>query len=133
MIRSPPRSTRTDTLFPYPTLCRTHAPTRLAAEGARNIPGRARLYVVLIESDMLWREGAADHACGFDLRRLNQYRPDCVGVEGHGFQGVALSDDFAIFDFDFTADANAGPTQNALDIEVTRAGVCHGKIGRAHV
>src|SRR3546814_16912656 len=75
---------------------------------------------------MLWREGAADHACGIDLRRLNQYRPDCVGVEGHGFQGVALSDDFAIFDFDFTADANAAPTQNALDIEVTRAGVCHG-------
>lgn len=101
-----------------------HARTRLAAVGARIIPARARLYGVLIESDMLWREGAADHACGFDLRMLNRYRPDCVGVEGHGFQGVALSDDFAIFDFDFTADT--GPAHNTLEIEVTRAGLCHG-------
>src|SRR3546814_12971746 len=42
MIRRPPRSTRTDTLFPYTTLCRSHAPFvgadtqklgRMAAEG----------------------------------------------------------------------------------------------------
>lgn len=103
-----------------------HARTQLALPGAQIIPARARLHGVLIESDMLWREGAADHASGFDLRLLNRYRPDCVGVEGHGFQGVALSDDFAIFDFDFTADAASSPTQNALEIEVTRAGVCHG-------
>lgn len=103
-----------------------HARTQLALPGAQIIPARARLHGVLIESDMLWREGAADHASGFDLRLLNRYRPDCVGVEGHGFQGIALSDDFAIFDFDFTADAASSPTQNALEIEVTRAGVCHG-------
>src|SRR3546814_6079040 len=30
MIRRPPRSTRTDTLFPYPTLFRSYAKTRLA-------------------------------------------------------------------------------------------------------
>src|SRR3546814_14899664 len=35
MIRRPPRSTRTDTLFPYTTLCRSHAPP-----GAR--AGRSR-------------------------------------------------------------------------------------------
>jgi tetratricopeptide (TPR) repeat protein len=103
-----------------------HARTRLAADGARIVPARARLHGVLIESDMLWREGAADHACGFDLRMLNRYRPDCVGVEAHGFQGVALSDDFAIFDFDFSADAATGTAVAELDIEVTRAGVCHG-------
>src|SRR3546814_10196960 len=28
MIRRPPRSTRTDTLFPYTTLCRSHIPIR---------------------------------------------------------------------------------------------------------
>ncbi|PIQ38399.1 MAG: hypothetical protein COW59_01925 [Lysobacterales bacterium CG17_big_fil_post_rev_8_21_14_2_50_64_11] len=103
-----------------------HARTRLAGDGARIIPARARLHGVLIESDLLWREGAADHACGFDLRMLNRYRPDCVGVEAHGFQGIALSDDFTLFDFDFTVDAARSPTQNALEIEVTRAGMCHG-------
>src|SRR3546814_17447711 len=51
-----------------------HARTRLAAEGARIIPARARLYGALIESAMLWREGAAGHAGGFDLLRTNQYR-----------------------------------------------------------
>src|SRR3546814_10902888 len=32
MIRPPPRSTRTDTLFPYPTLCRSGDVERLAAD-----------------------------------------------------------------------------------------------------
>src|SRR3546814_15572527 len=33
MIRRPPRSTRTDTLFPYTTLFRSHRP-RLASDGS---------------------------------------------------------------------------------------------------
>src|SRR3546814_17912706 len=35
MIRRPPRSTRTDTLFPYTTLFRSRM---VAAEGERNVP-----------------------------------------------------------------------------------------------
>src|SRR3546814_15344942 len=38
MIRRPPRSTRTDTLFPYPTLFRSPDPARPAARPRR--PGR---------------------------------------------------------------------------------------------
>src|SRR3546814_4420273 len=41
MIRRPPRSTRTDTLFPYTTLFRSKglgAPARLAAPAARHDP-----------------------------------------------------------------------------------------------
>src|SRR3546814_19056383 len=34
MIRRPPRSTRTDTLFPYTTLFRSHAALRIGAEQA---------------------------------------------------------------------------------------------------
>src|SRR3546814_3360757 len=33
-IRRPPRSTRTDTLFPYTTLCRSHRRERRAGTGA---------------------------------------------------------------------------------------------------
>src|SRR3546814_17339381 len=36
MIRRPPRSTRTDTLFPYTTLFRSHPPRRQAAEPAQD-------------------------------------------------------------------------------------------------
>src|SRR3546814_17331601 len=41
MIRRPPRSTRTDTLFPYTTLFRSRTPTRRAA-----LQERARLGVL---------------------------------------------------------------------------------------
>src|SRR3546814_20838206 len=34
MIRRPPRSTRTDTLFPYTTLFRSHAPEEAGGEAA---------------------------------------------------------------------------------------------------
>src|SRR3546814_1051099 len=39
MIRRPPRSTRTDTLFPYTTLFRSRAPARLSAV----LPRRSKL------------------------------------------------------------------------------------------
>lgn len=102
-----------------------HATAQLAAPGARVIPARATLYGVLIQSDSVWREGAADSACGFDLSALNRYRPDCVGIETDGFDGVPLSADFAIFDFDF-CDVAGGSRQVSLDVAVTRTGVCHG-------
>src|SRR3546814_12806694 len=39
MIRRPPRSTRTDTLFPYTTLCRSLDVKRLAAAAAALLVG----------------------------------------------------------------------------------------------
>src|SRR3546814_15953899 len=39
MIRRPPRSTRTDTLFPYTTLFRSgHAPSQLRLDCVRDLP-----------------------------------------------------------------------------------------------
>src|SRR3546814_1092567 len=46
MIRRPPRSTRTDTLFPYTTLFRSRGPRVRLPEGARRRAGR-RLHVDL--------------------------------------------------------------------------------------
>lgn len=103
-----------------------HALSQLAAPGAQVIPARATLYGVLIQSDSVWREGAADTASGFDLRALNRYRPDCVGIEANSFEGIALSDDFAIFDFDFTRTDATSARKARLHVPVTRAGVCHG-------
>src|SRR3546814_9495663 len=46
MIRRPPRSTRTDTLFPYTTLFRSQASTPgfLAARGLTGLPADATFY-----------------------------------------------------------------------------------------
>src|SRR3546814_13642777 len=52
MIRSPPRSTRTDTPFPYPTLCRSLAPFRfLVLDGRGQVRGR-ELEPVLRRTDI---------------------------------------------------------------------------------
>src|SRR3546814_9331559 len=51
MIRRPPRSTRTDTLFPYTTLFRSRVGSRLAEAGDRAVDeaGMALLQVVVAE------------------------------------------------------------------------------------
>src|SRR3546814_1043243 len=43
MIRRPPRSTRTDTLFPYTTLCRSNQDGQRAVGGARLYEGGSDL------------------------------------------------------------------------------------------
>src|SRR3546814_15398811 len=51
MIRRPPRSTRTDTLFPYTTLFRSH----LHAENGANAATRHKLLMMLDEFPALGR------------------------------------------------------------------------------
>src|SRR3546814_16721738 len=94
MIRLPPRSTRTDTLFPYPTLFRSpRAPVpdrRFAvafglfagaedgaagAPGARKLAGRRRL------SDAE-RGGAADAVLSPDVHRSAVAGADRTGARG---------------------------------------------------
>src|SRR3546814_18278800 len=76
MIRRPPRSTRTDTLFPYTTLFRS-ADVSIAANNARIIDGHTRLGVA-----------AGDHAaivwpllCG--MAKAKYYLMLCERSEEH--------------------------------------------------
>src|SRR3546814_21090403 len=48
MIRRPPRSTRTDTLFPYTTLFRSSQPSARSHSLARNQLGRSRTINMLL-------------------------------------------------------------------------------------
>src|SRR3546814_7680950 len=71
MIRRPPRSTRTDTLFPYPTLfrsalsrCRTDR-NRLRADGYLS----AFDQFLMAPLDGLWRHPGADRAGQEGVRR----------------------------------------------------------------
>src|SRR3546814_8747366 len=65
MIRRPPRSTRTDTLFPYTTLFRSPNAGSCGTAAWRREP----VYVIDIETDPLWADyrhlvaGLGLHAC----------------------------------------------------------------------
>src|SRR3546814_28591 len=68
MIRRPPRSTRTDTLFPYTTLFRANAPTLLLDRPAFEripIPDRPRYNAPAIcSTPSAPKNGSSLHSCG---------------------------------------------------------------------
>src|SRR3546814_16437695 len=71
MIRRPPRSTRTDTLFPYTTLFRSEAHPQLLAEfgGAYNGPQAA--YVNRIGQNIAVQSGLSRSPRDFTVTLLN--------------------------------------------------------------
>src|SRR3546814_12117233 len=75
MIRLPPRSTRTDTLFPYTTLFRSHPPDDLVAR----YQGQFRLRQLAVDHMQI---GAADPAGGDLDQNLLRVRPR-LGQVGH--------------------------------------------------
>src|SRR3546814_4985205 len=75
MIRRPPRSTRTDTLFPYTTLFRSEARTsglhrelRHARRGGAHASGRRALFRGLYQGDR--RRGPRGGGGAFDLGQI---------------------------------------------------------------
>src|SRR3546814_13736471 len=97
MIRRPPRSTRTDTLFPYTTLFRSHNPELRAldfeaqAAEARILPAgalpdpTASVGFRGLDPDKPWRSAGADREVDYALRqRLPLWRSEerRVGKEG---------------------------------------------------
>src|SRR3546814_14775654 len=88
MIRRPPRSTRTDTLFPYTTLFRSRSPMTLEqeladfqAEWERTAPaGRAELYTAKVEE--LRASALFDQALRNDETAPDFTLPDARGRPG---------------------------------------------------
>src|SRR3546814_6766233 len=90
MIRRPPRSTRTDTLFPYTTLFRSAAEIRQAGSGAsERLEGHARRWHRRVREGKvpgeraLWGRGRAAGRCqpprgkrGGDRREQQRGEPD---------------------------------------------------------
>src|SRR3546814_5909165 len=117
MIRRPPRSTRTDTLFPYTTLCRSEGITEAIYRRTQEI----RAYRISDAADI-------------DISRLGQTKVDGLAVEG--VDPVAIYADLmrSLFDFEairaliesgFTLRFDAmhdvtGPYARAIDWKRTR-------------
>src|SRR3546814_10387358 len=75
MIRRPPRSTRTDTLFPYTTLFRSLVAARLAR---------------LAEADLVDGDHAKARACERGARRLPGCRAEVLAVQQQHRAAVGL-------------------------------------------
>src|SRR3546814_20099847 len=93
MIRRPPRSTRSDTLFPYTTLFRSRLPRAEARRGAAANIGRWKAVIV----DDAVRSGARR---GGDQRRERDHialrvaelkPPDCIGLGPRVGFGLCIS------------------------------------------
>src|SRR3546814_593706 len=93
MIRRPPRSTRTDTLFPYTTLFRSHHDALRAGFGEPPID-RARLIADLTE--------IADYVLEYAQpvwKRLKKVRKAGARILFEGAQGVLLDVDHGTYPF----------------------------------
>src|SRR3546814_20189504 len=72
MIRRPPRSTRTDTLFPYTTLFRSHQEYRVIKEGLRCIPFLDGPLLLFSEDEVFF------HVAPLAIRRCNGRELGCL-------------------------------------------------------
>src|SRR3546814_15535510 len=81
MLRRPPRSTRTDTLFPYTTLFRSRAAAR--SDAARAVPP--------LPGTLPAAEGGLDGRPGADARHLGRPRHlRRLGLAAAGAHGLAV-------------------------------------------
>src|SRR3546814_3330066 len=83
MIRRPPRSTRTDTLFPYTTLFRSgRRPMHLVEEGRRERQDRRRRHLHAERPDRRYGDGG--HDGGEEDRRDDHYEGQGADRRRHG-------------------------------------------------
>src|SRR3546814_10561085 len=83
MIRRPPRSTRTDTLFPYTTLFRSeghsgHAGRRSARTSARRRPRRARSHHIAARRRRVSRARSEEHTSELQSLMRISYAVFCL-------------------------------------------------------
>src|SRR3546814_10053192 len=151
MIRRPPRSTRTDTLFPYTTLFRSERdrPAPGAEENSQNwrgvikrqtvgvdpfqviaVPNNPDRMVVSTRGDMgrgvIPLEVASDSPLAFSFKPI---KPIPTRLNA---QQIGVPDDYTLIGgFNFGTITKG--TGNALDLDVRHASGLAIKIGRAHV
>jgi tetratricopeptide (TPR) repeat protein len=101
-----------------------HARANLLTDDAVIIPARAEVIGVLLESAEIRKLAKVEDVSGFDLSPFNRFRKPYHQLSLSHYAHTALSDDFAIFGFDFTGDA-IEPETRPLSVPATGTGTCH--------
>src|SRR3546814_9844107 len=112
MIRRPPRSTRTDTLFPYTTLCRSYVAVWIEKEGAK-----ARTVAVWYDHDMKANEGTKWLR---DVRQWWRAAGRAMTFPANGITGATRAPGAHKISFTRAQLGAAAPGQYTLVIEAAR-------------
>src|SRR3546814_13124513 len=91
MIRRPPRSTRTDTLFPYTTLFRSARGRADAALPAERLGTGARSHAALLHRPGVRFAERAPHVLGRDRPRADIVAPAVVGLAHAGIDRTPVA------------------------------------------
>src|SRR3546814_8866024 len=83
MIRRPPRSTRTDTLFPYTTLFRSHQEYRVIKEGLRCIPFLDGPLLLFSEDEVFFHVRSEEHTSELQSLMRISYAVFCLKKKKH--------------------------------------------------
>src|SRR3546814_3141272 len=85
-IRRPPRSTRTDTLFPYTTLFRSHPQPQ---HESHRLLSRCDLRVRALDVERLWR--SEEHTSELQPLMRTSYADFCLKKKKHTFYPFSVS------------------------------------------
>src|SRR3546814_4224438 len=128
MIRRPPRSTRTDTLFPYTTLFRSHVGTEIISDIITEVDFARRPLLLKGDSGTTYTADAVIIATGAQARWLGI--PGEQKFNGRGVPACATCDGFFYRGKEVVV---VGGGNTAVEEALYLANICDKEIGRAHV
>src|SRR3546814_5833253 len=91
MIRRPPRSTRTDTLFPYTTLFRSLIGRALSSSGRIELPGYPRAAVAVLKCRASAKGRSEEHTSELQSLMRISYAVFCWKQKNYTIRKYALS------------------------------------------
>lgn len=101
-----------------------HARRELLREDAALVPGAARLWGQLVESEELYARNEVSEVCGYDLSAFSELRSmEYFSTYLQTYPHRVLGEPFPILDVDFRT--AAGPAHRQLSVPIEAGGTCH--------
>jgi tetratricopeptide (TPR) repeat protein len=104
------------------------AKRRFLKPGGTIIPAKASIMISLFGGSDVGKHFVVDDAYGFNLQRFNTITLKKLIVSRSDLNIELLTDDIAVFDFDFTSHSHFPPETKKLRVPIKSGGLCFGFI-----